>query len=126
MSSLVTLMQATVFIRQRIHQMYLKISLALLVRLSIELMTVDSQTNKLLTSSLNLLYFFNLHVSLCVFTFLYDNKWILISYIIGSADFLGLNLYTARLVTPATGSGGVTGMEKDIMIDSSIGTDWER
>ena len=48
------------------------------------------------------------------------------SYIIGSADFLGLNLYTASLVTPATGSGRVTRMEKDTMVDSSIGTDWER
>ncbi|XP_076107988.1 lactase/phlorizin hydrolase-like isoform X2 [Mytilus galloprovincialis] len=44
----------------------------------------------------------------------------------GSADFLGLNLFTAIQVTPTIREGELKGLHKDAMVDYSADTNWER
>ncbi|VDI50812.1 lactase-phlorizin hydrolase, partial [Mytilus galloprovincialis] len=44
----------------------------------------------------------------------------------GSADFLGLNLFTAIQVTPTIREGELKGLHKHAMVDYSADTNWER
>lgn len=63
-----------------------------------------------------------IHSKSVIVNFILIELWIFI----GSADFLGLNLFTAIQVTPTIREGELKGLHKDAMVDYSADTNWER